>query len=231
MNLYRYCRNNPIVTTDAFGEQAPITIGNPFPHGPNDPVIGNPTADPTQIKATLEAVYMIIQWITGTGPTFPKYGDDSAMVELLKKNPRVETARAKFCAQNAGKPRSEWVSIDYSDKFTLKQYWEYNVNPLHVLGSITIEITSGVTISPHEGPTGGNTPGWSMPSNVFDFTLLTPELETITVYNDMHWESAWRFLVYLGTGEAPMGRSWERADYRFFGTVHQAFRWQENVLD
>jgi hypothetical protein len=147
------------------------------------------------------------------------------MVQLLKTDVRVEEARTMFRAQNSGKPRSEWKPYSHFYRFTLKQYWEYHIHPLHVLGGITVEVTSGVTISPHEGPSGGNTPGW-----VDGLTVTEPELETITVFNDMSWESAWRFLVYLGAGEKPMGESWERLDFHLFGTVHQEFRWQENVL-
>ena len=80
-------------------------------------------------------------------------------------------------------------------------------------------------------PSGGNTPGW-----VDGLSTTEPELETITVYNDMSWESCWRIIVKLGeklgidVGDAPMGGSLERIELRFFGTVHQTWRWQENVL-
>jgi len=227
MNLYVYCRNAPLTLIDPMGTQAfppEFWPGGPF-HNPEDPDAKSEWADTTTLLGTLEALLMIVNWVAGTGPTFPNYGDESAMVQLLKTDVRVEKARTMFRAQNSGKPRSEWQPVSFRDTFGLKQYWEYHIKPLHVLGSMKVSITAGVTISPHEGPSGGNTPGW-----VDGLTVTEPELETITVTNDMSWESAWRFLVYMGTGEKPVGESWERYDFRLFGTVHQEFRWQENVL-
>jgi len=216
MNLYLYCKNNPAVWIDSSGRETGRYPG----YG----IIGDDPAKEKEYeewdRAWGEALLLWVQFVTGTGAEYPKLGPDSAMVGQLKNDWRVEVARQGFRAMNTGKPRSEWVSYTaptYS--FELTDYVEYIMSPLHVLGSFSVTVSTGVTVSPgDDGPSDSN-----------DRSQAEPE--TITVYNEMSWRSQWRILEKLDAGDAPMGESWTRAEFSFCGTTYQTFTWQENVLD
>jgi hypothetical protein len=201
VNLYRYCRNNPLGRIDPSGNMSwPVWGVKQLGLWVANKVFSDCVPDDWQ-----EALTLFSQWVRGEGPDEWVLGRGNALVEDLIGTEQIEGAMQAFRDANAGRPFEEWTPVTYQpygkEGFTVQDAIDAGTNAaLQMLGGFTVVVT------PRESEDGS---------------------ETITVRNAMSWHSFWRFVELFGW-EAP--ESFPRDEWTPCGNMDTTMTWDASLL-